>query len=115
MDNAIIEQIDNAMLYVKNVAMELEALKTEIVKNLVKESQVRVNNNGMLDYKDLMKVTALNQTYVYKEIARIKRKYKLTYTHKALPVNIVAQEYGIAEDIIFQITKKLALQEQDQK
>lgn len=106
MDKDILDQIDSAMEYVQSIENTLNVLKTAVVKTLMTNSKNRVKNNGMLDYKDLMKVTTLNQSYVYSEIDRLKKKYNLTYKHRALPVNIVSKEFGVSEDIIFQVTQK---------
>ena len=100
-----LEKIDSVLEQVKTIEIILGNLKSEVLKSIVQGSKNNINV-GMLDYKDLIKVTGINQTYVYREINRLKKKYKLTYKHNALPVNIVVKEFGISEEIISKVIQK---------
>ena len=102
----MLERLDQTLDQVKMIESALEKLKTEVVKNISISSKARVRNNGMLNYKQLMHLLNLNQLYVYKEIERCKRKYRLTYEARTLPVNIVSKEFGIDLEVIYQVTEK---------
>ncbi len=102
----MLERLDQTLNQVKMIESALEKLKTEVVKNITASSKARVKNSGMLDYKQLCKLLNTNQVYVYKEIERCKRKYRLTYEARTLPVNIVSKEFGLDIEVIYQVTEK---------
>ena len=102
----MLERLDQTLDQVKMIESALEKLKTEVVKNITSSSKARVKNSGMLDYKQLCKLLNTNQVYVYKEIERCKRKYRLTYEARTLPVNIVSKEFGLDIEVIYQVTEK---------